>query len=66
MTAPEQHEVLADGYCMTCGTVPCQQPFRPARPSRPGLGPQIDRLELKVNRLLRAAGLDPDKPEPPA
>lgn len=53
-----QHHEHPDGYCSTCMTVPCQLRVRPR--SKHGQTAQLDRIELKLNRLLRAAGIDPD------
>jgi hypothetical protein len=46
------HKPEPDGYCTECRTVPCRQNVQ-QRSVR-----QLDRIEMKLNRLLRAAGLE--------
>lgn len=49
-------DVQPDGYCLTCEQVPCR--------GKPQQGPkvsQLDRLESKINRMMRAMKLDPDR-----
>lgn len=48
------HEIASDGYCFTCKQVPCAA----GRPRTPRQMSQLDRIEAKLNKLLRVAGVE--------
>lgn len=49
------HRVLPDGYCETCHAIPCRGSSSPVGSTR-----QLDRIETKLNRVLRHLGLEDD------
>jgi hypothetical protein len=46
------HKPEPDGYCTECRSVPCRQ-VEQRRSTK-----QLDRIESKLNQLLRAAGVE--------
>ena len=47
------HKILPDGYCETCHCIPCRGSSSPVGGTR-----QLDRIESKLNKILRHLGLD--------